>query len=285
MDGAGRLRLLVLPVLGTALAACAGGSAPGTGAPTPAPTHGVYLDFEDPAATVGRVMAGTENSGPLDVRIEIVTADGGRVTSEPGVTGRAARFPRHADAPRSAALLVWPAGEEDSLAPGADPFRFGVDFRLDPVSADPTTGTDDEQSTGDNGDNLVQRGLFEDGAQYKLQVDHGVVSCRIAGDLGELFVEADTPVVPESWYRVACERDASGLTLSLQPWVTDDWGTPRTWTAAGTVGEIRLDPTVPLSIGAKTGSDAVIVRSASDQFNGVLDDVFVDLSGAGQAGR
>jgi hypothetical protein len=59
--------------------------------------------------------------------------------------------------------------------PGSRDFEFGAGFSLD------TKSTGDH---ADNGDNLIQRGLFGDKAQYKIQVDKGKVSCRIKGSGG-----------------------------------------------------------------------------------------------------
>lgn len=276
-DGDRPGRLVLLLALPTLLPACAVSAPAETDAPPEAVPHDVQLDFEDPAATVGTVMAGTSNAGPLDVRIDVVTAAGGRVTSEPGPSGNAARFPLAGGVGAgSAAVLVRPAGPDDTLAPAADPFRFGVDFVLDASAVDPTA-----VSGTDNGENLVQRGLFEDEHQYKLQVDHGVVSCRVAGTEGELVVKAATPVTPGIWYRVDCARDDAGLVLTVQVRGGDDWGPPQRWIVPGPTGGVELDSAVPLAIGAKVGRDAVIVRSASDQFNGVLDNVYVEISTPG----
>jgi hypothetical protein len=63
-------------------------------------------------------------------------------------------------------------GATDVLEARLGDFRFGAAFRLDAVS---------QGSRADNGDNLVQRGLSGDPAQYKLQLDGRVPACRVQG--------------------------------------------------------------------------------------------------------
>ena len=89
-------------------------------------------------------------------------------------------------------------GLDDLLSPGGRDFAFGADVALDDV----TTGT-----APDNGDNLVQRGLYQSSSQYKIQVDDGRVSCRVAGVSGEIVVYAPGRLHPGDWYRIRCQRD------------------------------------------------------------------------------
>ena len=228
----------------------------------------LLFDFDIGAAAPGHVLSSADNSGTERVEVAVATAAGGRVRRDRARTGFAIRRPAITVESRSpaAALVVWPARGDSELTPGPNGFRFGADFRLDAVSED----------SSDNGDNLVQRGLFGS-AQYKLQLDHGIVSCRVAGAEGAVVVKTDPPVERNLWYRVSCERSADRVIVTLA--VARDkagWAPARMWMGGGAIGDLDIEDEVPLSIGAKVSDEGQIVTSAPDQFNGLVDRVFFE---------
>ena len=205
------------------------------------------------------------NQGRLGGRATTMAVDGGRVVPTTGPRGTALRFPgADSSARHRRAILVY-TSDDDGLDPGDGDLRLGADFKLDRVS----------QAGDDNGNNIVQRGLSRDPTQYKLQAEDGFASCRIAGDLGELTVKSTTRIKPGMWYHVTCARSGDEVSLSLQ---TLERGAPvdREY-RMGAIGSLTCKPSVPLVIGGKLTPDGDVVRRNSDQFNGVLDNVFVDI--------
>jgi hypothetical protein len=255
-----------------ALAACA--HLPGvSGAPTQSArstypitpsisAEGVLLDFdnEDPLATT------------LAERVSVrsLEAGGGQpVQVQSGNGTSALRFPPHsaeAHAPRLV-LVIHPAGAADLLNPEGNDFSFGADLRLNDVSY----GTG-----GDNGDNVLQRGLFSDANQYKLQVDKRVPSCTVKSGAAGLIVKFDQ-VLDEGWFRVRCDYEARSLTLSVSKILTDRVEDLGDKTESKSIGSLGFSASTPATIGGKIGSNGELVLSESDQFNGELDNVFVDV--------
>ncbi|GAA1510063.1 hypothetical protein [Nocardioides humi] len=217
----------------------------------------------------GDVVPGAANEGTATVSIVVATAGGGRLTWAPGRDGGTAiRTPAYApDGPvPAAALVVWPdPSVPDPLDPGTGDFEVSVDFRADPATAG---------RPGDDGDNLVQRGRFGEPAQLKIQVDHGLPSCRLAGTLGEALVKADGPVEPDRWYRLTCLRSGPSVRLRLED--LDAAGAPREWVVDSDPGAITFAH-IPLSIGAKVTAGGRIATDSVDQFHGTIDRVLVDV--------
>ncbi|HXH57210.1 LamG domain-containing protein, partial [Iamia sp.] len=146
-------------------------------------------------------------------------------------------------------------------------FEFGADVVLDATSESGAVGSTD------NGDNLVQRGLFDDLSQYKLQLDARRPSCRVKGSVGAVFVTASMSVQPGRWYRVRCVRDGSTVSIAVTTWADDGTPTVVTRSATGPTGDMAPSrPTVPLSIGGKLSASGESVTS-TDQLNGVVDNV------------
>lgn len=210
-----------------------------------------------------------------DARIEVVTSGSGAVLAVPDTTGgTAAQFPDNAQvvAGGLAVLNVTPTGE-DTLAPGDEDFQFGVDVMYPEGAAG--------DSAGDNGDNLMQRGLFGDQGQYKLQVDHERPACRIAGERDEVLVKSERTLESGQWYRLLCQRADDRVTLFVaeieEPEdgpIDDDDRDWRSWTTTDRTGPIPAGPTpAPMSVGGKLNPQGGIVADAPDQFSGVLDNV------------
>lgn len=229
----------------------------------------VDLTFDDVAP--GGDVLDSQNRGSAVVSLVPVVDASGRITAEADASGEGTvlRFPKHAaegTAPL-AVLAVVPREAGDPLSPGEDDFAFGADFMLDELS---------EGTATDDGNNLVQRGLFDDPGQYKVQIDQGRVTCRVAGTAGDRIVAAAEPVEPGLWYRVSCERTGRTLTLSLTG-LKD--GVERSWSEDGATGRVNMSrPGSPLTVGGKVLPGPVVSRQSSDQFNGRIDNVWMQVT-------
>ncbi len=261
------MRKLAAPALALLLlAGCGLDDADGTDRPKSEPTGtpaSLRLDFES-APPVGQQLDEVDNEGTSAVEMSVERSGEGQieVVEGPG-GGHAARFPAYDGAEVSPeAVIVATAEETGALDPLDQDFRFGASFMLDSESSG---------SKSDNGDNLVQRGTFDSPGQFKIQIDNRVPSCRVLGDEGEVFVKAGTAISPDVWYGVSCERTASGVSIS----VTQYGERGQTWTADGPTGHITLGD-LPLAVGGKVSTEGLPVASG-DQFNGAVDDVFLQI--------
>jgi len=262
----------LLPVVLLLLAACGLADDPADSSPPPTSTPGatvqLLLDFDRIPAEFDTLLPEAENAGSAQVRTEVSTAHSGRIRLAPDPQGGgAARFPAYdgTEAAPVAALLVWDATEGE-LSPGERDFTFGATFALDELS---------EGADSDNGDNLVQRGLYADAQQLKIQVDHGVPSCRVAGAEGEVVAALPEPVPSDTWVTVTCTRVGREVTLEVRDATTGRRSGIVTET--GRTGALDFPATTPFGIGAKVLADGAVPTSASDQFNGTLDEVFFDV--------
>jgi hypothetical protein len=259
------LASVVATVAGAALSACE---------PTPT-SNAVLLRFDGAPTPDGTPIDVATNHGTSSVRVTAVSLDGGRVVSasaRPGASGRAVRLPRFdptRPAPR-AVLRIASTGSTDGLDARSGPIRFGADFVLDAASAQPGSAVDD-------GNNLVQRGLWDDPAQLKLEVDSGRLTCRVKGRSGEVTVISTTTVRPGTWHRAVCQRSGQRVTLTLGTWSSAGAFTARSWSEAGTTGSLSPSAaSVPWSVGGKLRNDGA-VHPATDQFNGSIDNVVLSL--------
>ncbi len=231
----------------------------------------VALHFD--IGTNGEQIATVANSGTATTRQRIVVAGGGRLVARWSRTGRLAAdypaFDGSQGGPR-AVVAVRNAALEDELDPGAARFMFGADVRRDAVGS----GT-----WADNGNNVIQRGLYADAAQYKIQIDDGYASCRVKGDRGVLRVESEAFMDPGIWYRIACARRiwARGEHLELTVAPINPDGTPgeavSISSAVRPVGNTSFNRGTPLSVGGKL-TPGLTIDAASDQFNGWIDNAF-----------
>jgi hypothetical protein len=271
------LALVALP----GLASCQGDGegtvttqAPRTGTPA---TGGPRVDLRERAMMLrfhgadagqpGSPRRSFVNSGHAPLRVDVVTYGDGEVTSTPAPGGRPAiRFPGfEKQDPGYAILRVVNIGDYDVLRPNEMDFTFGADFALDEKS---------DGSSSDNGDNLVQRGLFASPSQYKIQVDHGRVSCGMRGMSGEVLVTGKRRVEPGQWYRARCTREGDTVTLRIdrlgkngaEEWVSES--------DTATLGPVILPKDTPLSVGGKLAEDGTMFPASTDQFNGSVARVF-----------
>lgn len=286
MGPAARRALVGWLVLAPAL--CTAGC--GTQAPPPAEpqvgkpasaalgTPVLSFDFDDLGALEeatglgsGRVPLRNDTAQPVTVRISAV--GGGKLRAVPGRDGGyAARFPSYNPADPRRAVITVTTASEDPFDPGIADFSFGADFSVDDAAEQAATKA--AKPTGDdNGNNLLQRGLFSDTSQYKLQVDHGRVSCRIAGSEGEVVVQASRRIQADTWYRVSCSRVGERITVQLNDFKRDLEATSE----AGRTGSVHLSSTTPVVLGGKANANGDAIATESDQFNGDIDNVFLTI--------
>ena len=219
------------------------------------------FDGESPFENRGTAEVVTEVRGDENA---LSTADGA-----PGY-GRALRFPAFSSWGGATPVVVTVSPEATGdLDVGNGRFGVGVDIRLDSQSSG---------SNSDNGNNVVQRGLYNDPAQFKIEVDDGTVSCRISGSGGIVFVRDSEPIKPQTWYRVGCVRDGDEVTLTVAGFDVSS-SSHRRLVKMGRTGELRFSD-APIAIGGKAFSSGAVVTGDSDQFNGFVDNV---VFGTGEA--
>jgi hypothetical protein len=233
----------------------------------------VWVRFE--SAKPGHSIVRLANAGKAPVTVKIVRSNGGRLVSRQArnTRSRVADFPAYAggsSAPHAVIAVV--NHKRDRLAPRNSPFSFGVDFKIDAAAV----------AARDDGNNLMQRGYFGSPAQYKLQVDKGVIGCRIKGELGSVFLTGDTPVDAAKWYRVRCSLtpvadgpDNARLRISTlgpkgRAHLLEDHA------ANVEIGRLTFPKARPLAIGGKI-KDSLLMPARVEQYNGLLDNVFFRL--------
>jgi len=228
------------------------------------------FDFDDlPGTNETEVLASgalaLRNAGSELFEVKVSTRAGGTLRSVPDPEGgRALRFPVFAALnPKGAVLTATTSSVTDPLAPGVSDFSFGADFNLDEVS----------EGALDNGNNLMQRGLSADPVQYKLQIDQGRASCRVAGEDGEVVVRAEQVIEPKTWYTLTCNRRGEQVTLELGI----VGGSAEPSIDVGATGGIYLSSEVPIVLGGKADGAGVVIGGDSDQFNGVIDNAFLEI--------
>ncbi len=243
------------------------GSAPsraGAVVPTSATVAVLRLTLDGGTKSAGDPLHRLRSSGRAPVRVVVVTRDGGAATRVRGRgRGWAARLPAHRYGanPARASIRITNAGPNDPYSPKGRDFSFGADFRLDRRSAG---------SALDNGDNLLQRGLYGQAAQYKVQVDGGVPLCRIRGSDGAVSAWA-RPVQREQWYRVRCSRNGQAVTIRVWKLTSSGPVSVSSATRRGPIGSVAFPRLFPLSVGGKLDADGAVASGSSDQLNGVVD--------------
>ena len=268
---------MVVACLPALALACA---APGLASATTAAELVLKFDSSDPDSQVVDVSS----TGTAEVKNSVVRLNGGQLVPTSSRTGQgsAARFPKF-DASSTgdrAIIRVLNAGTYDPFDPGGHPITWGADFKVDSVTVDATSGSTD------NGNNLVQRGLAGSGHQYKLEVDGNGgkrPACRVETKVDHLLAVVPVTVESGKWYRATCQRTGDTLTgtvsrLDYSGDVVQTWSRTATYTGEGSLGGINFDdPGLPVSVGGKLRNDGT-ARTAGDQFNGVVDNVVIDVS-------
>ncbi len=148
----------------------------------------------------------------------------------------------------------------EGLDPGAADFEFGAVFRLDEVS---------EGDSGDNGNNVFQRGISSDDSMFKVEVDTGRPGCKVKGSEGQVNVRSNV-VLPggDTWYKMVCTREGNRLTTSIKVYrSSDDFTSTSGYGASGT---LSFADSRAATLGAKTNAAGAILSSGSDPFNGAV---------------
>lgn len=251
------------------------GAAPATAATTDV----VRLRFDDVAE--GSAFGTLRNHGTAAgaTVARVVAADGGRVVAVRSVAGqgRAGDLPGYSATGPRALVAIVNTTSADPMSPGTRRLEFGADLTLD---AGVTAG-----GGGDNGNNAVQRGLWGDGAQFKLEVDRNRPTCRVEGAAGAAQVTSRRALATDGTrYRVRCVRSAGSdrVTLTVTTLRADgsSAGTVSD-SATGRIGPVDFARTVPMTIGGKAywsgSAQAVRLLSASDQYNGTVDNAMLRI--------
>lgn len=235
----------------------------------------VSITFSD--GTHGQPITTVANDGTGATTQALVTAGGGNLGGRWSriKTGLAARFPAYDGTAggQRAVVSVTNSGSRDDLSPGAKEFTFGADAKINATS----TGT-----ANDNGNNLLQRGLSNQSAQYKLQMDGTRFSCRVKGDGGTIMVTSPVRVRASTWYHVTCTRrvSTSGDYLVLKMSTVNADGTRtkarKTTSSKRSIGRLSFARRAPLTVGGKL-KDQSTVATASDQWNGMVDSAFLTI--------
>lgn len=246
------------------LSACGGeregtavdGGAPPTVVDSPAPGEsGVLLTFDGPD-----VLAPTVEEASVRVRR---LGDAPLTTDRSGDGTRGLLFPAYEPGAREARLVLLLEGTGRPTPGAADGLTFGADVRLDEGA---TSGA------ADNGDNVVQRGLYADDDQYKLQVDHRVPSCSVRTPRGRVVLELARPS-DAGWWRLRCHYD--GVELSGSASRLDGQQESRSSRTAARLGALSFPATTGVSVGGKVSAKGTLVTTQPDQLNGALDNVLV----------
>ena len=241
-------------------------------APAAVPNRVLSMTFND--VTFAGSKTRFVNGGTAALSIALATINGGTIREGVGrarSANKAVRTPVFnptADGPRAVIRVVDRVGV-DNLNPGGGSFTFGADFVRDANS--------ERARSNDNGDNLIQRGLFDNRSQYKIQVDHGRLSCRIKGGQGVVTVTSPVPISAGRWYRARCTRAGTTVTLIVTRWTASGGAVSAATKRSGVIGSLTpVASTVPLSIGGKLAANGRVLDT-TDQFNGRIDNSIVHI--------
>jgi hypothetical protein len=215
--------------------------------------------------TGGSVVTGPDQLAVSGSTAEVAVArvSGGNATVVKGPDSalpKAVKFPSYVGSgtyPRAVVRLSALSGA--ALSPGTADFEYGAVFRLDAISGGRSV---------DDGNNLLQRGLYADPAQIKLQVDRGYPSCLVRGSAGQAHVVSGTKVAPDAWYRVTCSRVGNRLAVQVARYTST--ATPASKSVTKSAGSVTFKSSVLASLGGKLSSSGAVVSSSTDQFNGAV---------------
>jgi hypothetical protein len=185
--------------------------------------------------------------------LRVISFQGGRVRAVAHGPGTALAFPGKCT-DRVCPHVALQSGDSADLNPGTRDIAFGADVLLPPGQTS-------------RGQNVLQKGYSTTSSQYKLQIDGaaGHPSCVLV-DVSRTairMVRSSVTIADGRWHRVRCERSGTRLEIHV-----DDQVRGRVTVPAG----LNVSNGLPLSIGAKGA------YRDNDQFNGVLDNVWVRIS-------
>jgi hypothetical protein len=260
------------------------------------PPPEIYLTFDKGSA--GSALSDPIlNSGSFGNRISVsvVSLTGGSVLTITHLKGDAIRLPAYQPGrrpPRAILKIVNARGVKgDRLSPGISNFTFGADFKMDRF---PTAAP---HSRADDGDNLIQRGLFRSASQYKIELDSRRPVCTLHGTSGDksYIGKLDVSHLPgfpkygvwsNRWYRVRCQRTSPTSAKLTVIQFAPDGSVARSWVddtiepamPSAPAVDIQSPATTPMSVGGKlTVAGRIVTAQSSDQFNGLVDNVVFQL--------
>ncbi|WP_446212764.1 LamG-like jellyroll fold domain-containing protein [Micromonospora sp. IBSANI012] len=223
-------------------------------APAYAATEQLRLDFD--ATPTGQVEPGPWTSGCF---ADVATpGDSGCIAV--GAPGSISRASRPSGTGTSPAIAFPASGSAVIQVPDA--------AHLNPGTQDFTISTLVKVTSGQvtSGANLMQKGVFADPAQWKLQLDSGKPGCRIAGTgadgAASLLLTADASIADQGWKFVQCKRRGDVLSLIV--------GAETVKTATGATMDITNAAKV--NIGAKGAG-----LTNNDQFRGEMDNAVFSI--------
>ncbi|WP_378027687.1 LamG-like jellyroll fold domain-containing protein [Actinoplanes sp. GCM10030250] len=184
--------------------------------------------------------------------LRILSFHGGQVRQVAHGPGTALAFPGKCTATVCPHVVLQSSASAD-LNPGTRDIAYGADVLLAPAQTS-------------QGQNVLQKGYSRTSSQYKLQIDGtaGRPSCVLVDVRRPTIRIARSAVTTADgrWHRVHCQRRGTNLEIYV-----DDVLRGRTAVPAG----LTVSNSQPLSIGAKGA------YRDNDQFNGVLDNVWVRI--------
>ncbi len=196
------------------------------------------------AGTRVRDVSGNRHHGT------VIVSGRGNLRSVPGVTGRAAKFPRKC---KGCGRGIIEASDARGLEPRKRAFSFGAAVRVT-----------DRQAARGKDPNIIQKGLLKQrGGQWKLELVGSRPRCIIQGRAGKVEVSSTVSVDDGTWHSLQCARKGPTVTLRIDGVVVNQ-GTGRT-------GRIVND--APVRLGGK----GVAGSGGNDQYHGALDNVFVKI--------
>ena len=196
------------------------------------------------AGTRVRDVSGNRHHGT------VIVSGSGQIKRVPGVTGRAAKFPRKC---KGCGRAIIEASDERGLEPRKRAFRFGAAVRVT-----------DNQATGGKDPNIIQKGLInQPGGQWKLELVGARPRCVIQGRGGKVLVSTSVAVDDGTWHTLECARVGRTVTLRIDGAVANQ--------STGSTGRITNDS--PVRVGGK----GVGANSGNDQYHGAVDNVYVKI--------
>lgn len=234
----------------------------------------VVLELPGDASPGSALSTAPIQTGSARVDVEVIARDGGEVVVTKGRDDELVLdFPDYEEAndapPRAVVRVTPPAQGPDPLAPGDADFTFGAQFRVDAES---------KGTQVDNGDNLIQRGLASDPSQYKLELDGDRPACRVRGSDGDVQVKLDKRALPGSWYAVTCSRTGELVQITLTEYGLYDRAEEFSTEQEGATGTLTWPKAqTPMSVGGKVAATGDMIRSATDQFNGLVSKPFLSI--------
>jgi hypothetical protein len=98
----------------------------------------------------------------------------------------------------------------------------------------------------------------------------------VRGTAGMVLAQSPVVLAPGTWYRLVCSREGDSVTITVSRLVAGRAVEADSARAEGDLGSVEFPGRTPLSVGGKLADDGRPAH-ASDQFNGRLAHVFVNL--------